>query len=189
MKIISLERSLHERLTLPPSAIFLPDSAVVPSGRPLFVPDFSGQWVGRLYMAARIGRLGKNIPQRFASRYCDSLGLALRLIPLDLLRQLEQEERGIAVATGFDNAISLSISLPFDSSLSSYEIDCMGETQIFTPEEIAIDESIVELSRYMTLKTGDVILTGHTDNELSINIDTTIEASLNGERQLRIKLK
>lgn len=189
MKIISIERQLGASLSEPLSATFIPDSALVAAGRPLFVPEFSTRWVGCLYLAARIGRLGKNIPARFASRYCDALGLALRLIPLDLMEELRSTGRGSAVATGFDNAISLNLSLPYDPLNDTYRIDCGDFSREYSAVDSGITESIVALSRYMTLKTGDVILTGRLPVEVPIEIDTIVEAILNGVQQLKVRLK
>lgn len=189
MKIISIERQLGEPLAEPLSATFIPDSALVAAGRPLFVPELSTRWVGHLYLAARIGRLGKNIPGRFAARYCDALGLALRLVPLDLLARLKAADSGLAVATGFDNAISLNISAPYNPATDRYRFSCGQSACEYTAAECGVTEAIEALSRYMTLKTGDVILTGRLPVEVPVELDTVVEASLNGEQQLRIKLK
>ena len=51
---------------------FHPDSALLLPGRPLFYPDFGGDWHACLFLAIRINRLGKSVSEKFAPRYYDS---------------------------------------------------------------------------------------------------------------------
>ena len=61
---------------------FHPDSALLLPGRPMFYPDFTGDWQAQLYMAVHINRLGKSVSTKFAPRYYDGASVAVRVEPL-----------------------------------------------------------------------------------------------------------
>ena len=74
MKIIRLVS-----LSSSPDIDIHPDSALILPGRPLFMPEWGEGWVASLHPSVRIGRLGKNIARKFASRYYDGVSLSLRV--------------------------------------------------------------------------------------------------------------
>lgn len=164
MKIILLDRTHEMPLDIERQSGVMADSAVVVAGRPLFLPDFSTTWTARVYIAYRIGRLGKTIKARYASRYYDAITLALRLIPSDIPEKS-------SVCSFFDNAIALAPFFEFgDDELSSD-----GQPEILTLENHGfnidrnlIAEVIERVSRYSTLRNGDIIMPEYQNLEVEI---------------------
>ncbi|MDE6028229.1 MAG: hypothetical protein K2G23_09170, partial [Muribaculaceae bacterium] len=87
MKIISIiPSSQAERAVLPliPTLAY-PDSAMVRSGNPIFLPDFNCSFSGIFYLAVKISRLGKSIAERFATRYYSEAAPAMAVFPDELV--------------------------------------------------------------------------------------------------------
>lgn len=143
IRVISLNPSLE--------VDFHPDSAMILPGRPLFLPDFGGPWRGRVHMAVRICRLGKNIGVKFASRYYDAVALALRVVEC-----VEGEFAG--VLSGMDSTLVHGEWL--DSSIANgpIRIACGDVEESVAPVGAMIAEAINKVSVYTTLKMGDIIL-------------------------------
>ena len=150
-------------ISLPPSLDIdiHPDSAMILPGRPFFMPEWDEGWTARLHPALRIGRLGKNIAPKFASRYYDGITLALRV-------SLPDETRLQGILSGMDSTLVTGQWLGPDCAESGMTVsvatsmpsgaDTVSETVEIDPLRAAADGIIAGVSEYMTLKMGDVIL-------------------------------
>lgn len=179
-----------------PSVTLYPDSALLTANRPLFIPDFMTDAAVYAAPALRISRLGKNIAPRFASRYYDSvtvatltdipaLGDPLRLRPDSGGRPAGDLANAIegAVATGewLQPADSLNIS-----AVSATQGDVMMTWSLDRFNDTAA-EAIAALSRYMTLKMGDIIIPCRLPDPIALNIGADISFTLNGAQTLILK--
>lgn len=125
---------------------FHPDSAVILPGRPLFMPDFGASWQFIPHVAIRINRLGKSISRKFASRYFDGVSIALRLVSPFV---------GEGILSGMDSSLAFGRWVSIEE-LQSFEVGGIDiETRL---DEALVAEAIHQVSRYCTLKMGDVIL-------------------------------
>lgn len=109
------------------------DSAWRPDRRPFFVPEGTGEVLLQVRPALRVSRLGKNIAERFASRYYDAAALCALCddgAPF-LLR---------------DDSVVLGPWQPLEALVS------------MVPGIAGADALISHLSAGVTLKTGDVII-------------------------------
>ncbi len=120
-----------------------PDSALLVNDKPFFLPEFSEHILCRLCIVVRVNRLGKCIEERFAHRYYDAwaIGLNMRLDPAF--------QSGTTIpdlqALGFDNSLVVG---RFTESPSIKDADKLL---------ISIDAAIAELSKYVTIRMGDMI--------------------------------
>ena len=130
------------------------DSALVLSGRPVFVPDIPevASWQAQPMVAVRVSRLGKSVGRKFASRYYDALTLALRLMPLDADGR---EMKGIASLVDFGLAVGqwTDVETMTEGEVSFGDDRC----NLGAVSELAHD-MIVGVSRMATLKIGDILL-------------------------------
>lgn len=135
---------------------FHPDSALLLPGRPLFYPDFGGDWHARLFLAIRINRLGKSVSEKFAPRYYDSFSLALHFIPVDPSAMLP------GVLSGLDSSITHGAWLPVTQLVGNITVttDCQPPySPDFTlPSEAEVNRAIARVSTYTTLRMGDILL-------------------------------
>lgn len=157
----------------------LPDSATVGRGRPVFLPDFvDADWRLALVPLFRIGRLGKYVEPRFAYRYIDGVGLGATLMPR---RELPEGEVP-ALAAAFDGALAMGAFLDVNTEYSP-----LLKASAFSAEtgghrvEVAFDAmhlfgAVALVSRYCTLRTGDVVIPGTLAGlDMEPLVDTAVE--------------
>lgn len=191
MKLMILTRRAGSRMTEPPGLWTAPDSAIVLPGRPLFLPDFSKHWKASVAVAVKICRLGKSIPEKFAARYYDEVSLTVRLEPTELMKKLRASGEPDCLASAFDNCVQLGRWLPAEEVLGKDEIsiEC-GETTIeLSREAIATDKAIAAVSKYMTLRTGDIVCPAETGIEMPVEIGTTVTAGIDGKECVSMRVK
>lgn len=164
MKILEVDRSLAPGApsiigAATPHVTLLTDSSAILPGKPLFIPEFDTQWKLVVCPAIRISRLGKFISPKFARRYYDAISAVARLIPLS------GNITG-ACAQAFDSAIVLGnwLALTPDTPVPPVTITHLSEMQVTIDQQtMQIDRTISDLSKFFTLKTGDIIIPGQTD--------------------------
>lgn len=183
MKILEL-RHLRDNDT--PQLLLSPDSAANLPGRPVFLPDISQNWRCDIEAAWVIQRLGKNISSRFSNRYCSEMMLVARMVPLDIV-QNETTEIWPAWATTFDGAIAMGQRIEVANTLA-IAVTSPIAAQIELSDD-CYPKAIQQLSRYIMLKTGDIIIPGPPIVSFAVVPDTHIEATLNGTTSLSFNIK
>jgi 2-keto-4-pentenoate hydratase/2-oxohepta-3-ene-1,7-dioic acid hydratase in catechol pathway len=203
MKIICIGRNYAEHAkelnnTVPSKPVFFmkPDSALVTGNKPFFYPGFSKEVHHELEVVIRIDRLGRSIEEEFAGRYFSEIGLGVDFTARDL--QNEMKEKGLPweIAKGFDYSAPISEFMPVkkfrDIHDLSFRLDLNGKTvqegttawMIFSYEKI-----ISYVSRFITLKTGDLIFTGTPAGVGPVAINDRLEAYLEGEKIMDFQVK
>jgi acylpyruvate hydrolase len=203
MKIICIGRNYvaHARELnneVPENPVFFmkPDSALVTDNRPFFYPEFSNDVHHEIEVVIRINRLGRSIVEQFANRYYNEVALGIDFTARDL--QAEQKKKGLPweIAKGFDYSAPISGFFPLekfgDIHNLSFRLDLNGKTvqegntslMIFSFEKI-----ISYVSRFMTLKTGDLIYTGTPAGVGPVAINDRLEAYLEGEKLMDFPVK
>jgi 2-keto-4-pentenoate hydratase/2-oxohepta-3-ene-1,7-dioic acid hydratase in catechol pathway len=203
MKIICIGRNyvahareLNNEVPDKPVFFMKPDSALVTSNRPFFYPEFSQDVHHELEVVIRINRLGRSIEEKYAHRYFNELALGIDFTARDL--QAEQKKKGLPweIAKGFDYSAPVSEFYPLekfgDIHKLNFHLDINGKTvqegnttlMIFSFEKI-----IAFVSRFMTLKTGDLIFTGTPAGVGPVAINDRLEAFLEGEKLMDFPVK
>lgn len=157
------ERSLGE-----PVIFTKADSALLNQGKPFFVPDHLGRIDYEAELVVRICRLGKNIPERFAHRYYDAVTVGIDFTARDLQREASAKGQPWTICKGFDGSAVIGDwqPLPFqqkDVNDLHFRLEKNGETvqQGWAGDMLYKTDQIVSyLSRFFTLKTGDLLYTG-----------------------------
>ena len=175
MKIIAIgmnyanhNKELHHTLLLPEPVIFMkPDSALLKDGKPFFIPDFSSDMQYETEVVVRINRLGKNIAERFAHRYYDEATVGIDFTARDLQADLRQKGLPWEISKGFDQSAVIGSFIPFKEVGDIQSLDFHLEIDGLTVQTgntadmlFSVDQIIAYISRFYTLKTGDIIFTG-----------------------------
>jgi 2-keto-4-pentenoate hydratase/2-oxohepta-3-ene-1,7-dioic acid hydratase in catechol pathway len=148
--------------------IFLkPDSAILKKNKPFFIPDFSDDVQYEAEIVLRISRLGKGIAPGYAARYYDALTVGIDFTARDLQHKFSQAGHPWELSKTFDGSAPLGTFLPSerfsDPDAISFTLEVNGEMRQEgnTSDLIFGFDSIISyVSRYYTLKTGDLIFTG-----------------------------
>lgn len=186
MKIIAIDRAADAVLITPPPLQLIADSALVMPGRPVFLPDIEPTWDARYHVAIRICRLGKNIAPRFAHRYYDAMTIAARFTPASMTRDADTASRLCGVADIIDGSLAIGPWVDIDHSTLPADLTLHTDGITTTIGRFAdmAAESISLISRYATLKMGDIILLCHTPAGNTVQIGSTLTAGIDGQTPL-----
>lgn len=144
--------ALITRLAPEAEVQYIPDPALTLPGRPMFYPDEGQGWVMRPCVAVRLNRLGKGVAPKFASRYYDSVAPALRLMLPGAVNQ--------QILSGMDSSIACGewMSPEGFAQLGPVTVSGVKIEYKISAEDIAL--AISAISRYTTVKMGDILLFG-----------------------------
>lgn len=161
----------------------------------LYVPDFAGGLSLVPILFARICRAGRSIGYRFAGRYYDGVNMGVLLYPEAML---DGSEQGFACASCLDHTTFLPVEVLPPSILSEGEgtfTISRAEKTIFSyspnGQEI-IDEAISEASRYIYLRTGDIIGAELSDRQhiwTPEQKEVSLSVSLNGKDMMNFYIR
>jgi fumarylpyruvate hydrolase len=155
------------KLPSEPVVFMKPDSSLLKNNKPFFLPGFSENIHYEVEVVVKIGKLGKSISSKFAHRYFDELTLGIDITARDL--QSRQSAAGYPweISKCFDGAAPVGTFVPVSSAGDVLNLDFRLEIngkivqQSNTSDMIFnINEIIEYVSRFFTLKTGDLIFTG-----------------------------
>ena len=143
------------------------DSALLKDRKPFFVPDWCEQVDYETELVVRICRLGKSIPRQFAHRYYDALTVGIDFTARDLPRQLRAKGQPWEICKGFDGSAVIGQWIEKeqwrDIQNVNFHLDINGTTvQKGCSSDMiyGVDELIAYISKFFTLKTGDLLYTG-----------------------------
>lgn len=174
-----------------PVLFMKPDTALLKDGKPFFLPPFSERIEYETELVVRISRLGKNIAPRFAHRYYDAVTVGIDFTARDLQARLRAEGSPWEISKGFDGSAVVGDFIPVDEAAGnlqdlhfSLRIDGKEVQRGHTADMIfPVDEMIAYISRFYTLRMGDLLFTGTPEGVGPVAIGNCLQGYL-GERQL-----
>lgn len=205
MKIICIGRNyakhaeeLGNKVPSEPMFFCKPDSAILPKRNPLYIPDWTDDLHYEVELVVKINRLGKYIEEKHASSYYDEVSVGIDFTARDI--QLECKEKGFPweKAKGFDGSAGIGTKfvkladLGGDIQKINFRIEKNNEVvqnghsndMIFS-----VDKIISYVSKYMTLKIGDLIYTGTPAGVGPVVPGDELTCYLEDEKLLRVKIK
>ena len=174
MKLICIGRNytkhieeLQNEKPTDPVVFIKPDTAILLKNQPFFIPDFSDDVHHEVEILVKINKVGKHIDKKFAHKYYEEIGLGIDFTARDLQSQLKEKGLPWEKAKSFDGAAVVGKWLPKTKFknvddiqfklLKNDEVVQDGNTNLMLWK---IDELIEYVSKYFTLKIGDIIFTG-----------------------------
>ncbi len=202
MKIICIGRNYAEHarelgneVPEKPVIFIKPDSAVLKKGLDFYIPEFSTDIHYELEVVLKISKVGKYIQAERAGDYFNEIGLGIDFTARDLQSELKAKGLPWELAKGFDGSAALSNFYPkgdfdlknlnFSLNRNKTEVQA-GNTSmmLFSPEEI-----IAFVSKYFTLKKGDLIFTGTPKGVGKVEENDILEAFLDGQRVMDLRIQ
>lgn len=191
MNYAAHNKELHHTLELTEPTIFMKsDSSLLKDGKPFFIPDFSSEIHYETELVVKIDRLGKNIAERFAHRYYSEVTVGIDFTARDLQRRLREQGLPWEISKAFDNSAVIGTFIPLEEAGNvnqlSFHLDMNEKTvqQGNTADMLfSVDQIIAYVSRFFTLKIGDLIYTGTPVGVGPVSIGDHLEGYL-GERKL-----
>ncbi|MCQ2225117.1 MAG: fumarylacetoacetate hydrolase family protein [Paludibacteraceae bacterium] len=149
-----------------PVIFMKPETALLKDNKPFYLPDFSERIDYECEVVVRISKMGKNISPKFANRYYDAIALGVDFTARDMQNEFKKIGSPWEICKGFDNSAPVSEFISkegYDLKNLHFSLKKNGETvqEGNTADMVfSIDDIIAYVSRFFTLKTGDLIFTG-----------------------------
>lgn len=174
-----------------------PDTAVIRNNGPFYFPEFSKDVHHEVELVLRISKEGKNIQEKFASKYYDAIGVGIDFTARDL--QQKAKEKGLPwdIAKGFNGSAPISDkfllvsdfkdlkNINFSLSING-EVRQQGNTSLML---FNFDYIISYLSKFFTLRTGDLIFTGTPKGVGPVKVGDRLAAYIENEKLLEFDVK
>ena len=203
MKIIAIGRNyaehakeLNNPVPIVPVIFMKPDTALLKDNKPFYHPEFSTDIHHEIELVLKISKEGKHVAEKFASNYFDEIALGVDFTARDL--QQKHKEKGLPweLAKAFDNSAPVSKFLPksqfSDLKNLNFRLDLNGNTvQAGNTKDLLFSfESIIAfVSKYITLKKGDLIFTGTPQGVGKINVGDHLAGYLEEEKLLDFNIR
>ena len=203
MKIICIGRNyadhIKELQNQSPSepVIFLkPDTSILLRNQPFFIPEFSNEVHHEVELLVRINRIGKHIDQKFAHKYYDEIGLGIDFTARDLQSELKEKGMPWEKAKAFDGAAVVGKFIKKDQFKDVNAIDFAMKRNGKTVQNgnsmqmiWKIDALIEYVSKYFTLKIGDIIFTGTPSGVGKVETEDVLTGFIGETEMFSIKVK
>ena len=204
MKIICIGRNyvahaeeLNNEVPEEPVFFMKPDSALLRNNDPFYIPGWTKEVHHEIELVLRICRLGKNIEKRFAHRYYDEIGLGVDFTARDVQNELKKKGLPWEKAKAFDRAAVISntflpVSVFPDPEAIRFKLNINNRSVQEGNSGLMIfgfDEIVSHVSKYMTLKIGDLIYTGTPAGVGQVKIGDHLEGYLEDKKLLDFKIK
>lgn len=179
-----------------PSVFMKPDSALLRENKPFFIPKFTNQLEYETEVVVRINRLGKNIAEKFAHRYYNEIALGVDFTARDLQKRQKSIGGPWEISKAFDNSAVISDFIPLTDDLKiddvRFSLKKNGELvqSASTSQMIfSVDRIIEYVSRYFTLKIGDLIYTGTPAGVGAVAINDRLEGYIEDRKMFDFLIK
>lgn len=203
MKILAVGRNyaahieeLNNERPEAPVVFFKPDTAVLRNNEPFYYPEFSNDIHFEVEILLKIGKSGKHIQEKYASKYYNQIGIGIDFTARDLQQQAKNKGLPWALAKGFNNSAPISKFYPIDHFGDIHnlnfglEIDRAVRQRGNTSKMLfSFNEIICYISRFFTLKKGDIIFTGTPEGVGPVNIGNRLRAFIEDQTLLDFEVK
>ena len=203
MKIICIGRNyvnhakeLGNQILSEPLFFLKPETAIQPKGHPFFIPDFSDDIHYEVELVVKIDKTGKNIEEKYAYKYYNEIGLGIDFTARDIQEECKAKGLPWEKAKGFDGAAQISRTFINKSELDlndiSFRLEKNGEqVQVGNSKDMlfSFDAIIAHISKFYTLKIGDLIYTGTPEGVGKVEEGETLKGFIGDKEMFKIAVK
>lgn len=204
MKIVCIGRNyaahieeLNNEKPSEPVIFMKPDTAILLKKQPFFIPDFSEDLQYEAELIVKINKVGKHIDAKFAHKYYDEISVGIDFTARDLQSELKDKGLPWECSKAFDGSAVIGKWVPkesFSKSVSDLEFTLKKNEKTvqegFTKLMLySVDDLIAYVSKFFTLKIGDIIFTGTPAGVGKVAVNDKLIAHLEGQEMLHIKIK
>lgn len=203
MKIICVGRNYTEHIEelkneapSEPVLFLKPDTAILLKKQPFFIPDFSIDVHHEVELLVKIDKIGKHIDRKFAHKYYSEIGLGIDFTARDLQSKLKEKGLPWEKAKAFDGAAVVGEFIPKeqikDLENIGFRLEKNGEVVQKGNTNLMIwkiDALIEYISKFFTLKIGDIIFTGTPAGVGKVSPEDRLVGFLGDQQMFAIKVK
>ena len=203
MKIICIGRNYAEhakemKSEVPTEPVFFmkPDTALLKDGEPFYYPEFTQDLHHEIEIVIKINKVGKHIEEQFAHKYYDEIGLGIDFTARDLQAQCKTKGLPWEKAKAFDASAPIgkfvSKTQLGDINAIDFELKINGESrQVGNTKDLlfSFDKVIAYVSKFVTLKVGDLIYTGTPEGVGAVAIGDKLQGYVKNELFIEFEIK
>ncbi|MDG2370792.1 MAG: fumarylacetoacetate hydrolase family protein [Flavobacteriales bacterium] len=203
MKIICIGRNyidhakeLNNPVPSEPLFFLKPDSAILPKRNPFYIPNFTKNIHYEVELIIKVSKLGKNIKENFANTYYNEIGLGIDFTARDIQDQCKEKGHPWEIAKAFDQSAVVSANFIDKQNLDTNNINFSLKKNGSIVQEgnssnmlFNFDQIIAHISKFMTIKIGDLIFTGTPAGVGKVNIGDELIGYLENEQAFKTKIK
>jgi acylpyruvate hydrolase len=203
MKIICIGRNYVEHARelnnpLPDEPVFFlkPDTAMVIRNRPFFYPDFSKNIHYEVELVLKIRKNGRHVRPEFANTYYDDIGIGIDFTARDVQDKLKQNGLPWEAAKAFDGSAPVSTFVPVSkfTDLKNIQFRLFKNGELVQDGNSGLmifdfDQLLAHVSKYVTLKMGDLVFTGTPAGVGPVVIGDRLEAFIGDNLMLKCDIK
>lgn len=203
MKIICIGRNyvnhiaeLQNERPAEPVVFMKPDTAVLQKSYPFIIPEFSNDVHYEIEVIVKISKVGKYIDAKFAHKYYDEIGVGIDFTARDVQDRLKDKGLPWEKAKAFDGSAVIGEFVPVSGfeSVDSVNFELHKNGAVVQKSNTShmiwkINELIAEVSKYVTLRTGDVLFTGTPEGVGPVAEGDVLEGYLEDKKLFKIQVK
>jgi len=202
MKIICIGRNyvdhakeLNNPVPAEPVFFMKPDTALLKDNEPFYLPEFSNDIHHEIELVVKISKAGKHIQQEFAKNYYEQVTVGIDFTARDVQQQCKEKGLPWEKAKAFDGSAPVGKFIEVDTTQINglaFHLEINGETkqQGNTSNMLfSVDAIIAYVSKFVTLKTGDLIFTGTPAGVGPVKIGDKLRAYLGNQKLLEFEIK
>lgn len=201
MKIICIGRNYAEhakemKAELPSEPVFFmkPETALLKE-TDFYLPDFTNDLHHEIELVLKICKAGKHIEEQFAHKYYDQIGLGIDFTARDIQTECKLKGLPWEKAKSFDNSAPIGKfenKTKFILNNINFSLTINGEQkQLGNSSDLifSFDQIISFVSKYVSLKVGDLIYTGTPSRVGPVKIGDKLEGFINDVSYLTLSIK
>ncbi len=202
MKIICIGRNyidhakeLNNKIPEKPMFFLKPETSLLLKNRPFYYPDFSKEIHYETEIVIKINKLGKHIEEQFAHRYYSEIGLGIDFTARDLQKECKTKGHPWEIAKAFEHSAPISETFVNKENLPdniNFKLELNGKTvqNGYTKDMIfSVDKIISYVSKFFTLKIGDLIFTGTPAGVGEVQIGDNLKGYMEGKLMFNFDIK
>ena len=202
MKIICVGQNYLEHIkelsnvkSKEPIVFLKPDTALIPKDRPFFIPNFSNEIHYELEVVIKIKKPGRYIERKYSSQYYDEITLGIDFTARDLQKKLREKGHPWEKSKSFDGSTLVGNFLnkndlppTFNLNFHLLKNDSIVQSENTKNMIWPIDELIEHISKFFTLKIGDLIFTGTPSGVGGVSFEDNLKGFLEGKELFDINV-
>ena len=201
MKIICIGRNYVEHakemnVALPSTPIFFmkPETALLRT-RDFFYPKFTSNLHYECEIVLKIDKVGKNIDEKFAHTYYSSCTLGIDFTARDVQQNCKDKGLPWEISKSFDQSAPLSKTwIPLKDSTKEIKFQLEKNGKVVQSGSnldmiFSFDQIIAYISKFVTLKKGDLIFTGTPAGVGKVQIGDNLKCIFMGKEVLNFNIR
>ena len=203
MKIICVGRNYVEHINELknkknsfPVLFIKPDSSLILKNNPFLIPDFAQNIHYEIEFIVKISKVGKHIQSKYSYKYYEKIGIGIDFTARTLQKELQSKGLPWEKAKAFDGSCFVGNWIDKNEFLDLGDINFslkkngkIRQSSNTSKMIWKIDDLISYISKYFTLKIGDIVCTGTPSGVGNVEKNDLLEGYIENKKIFKLEIK